>query len=262
MKVKLLSGWSDPGGSTEHHINLTNLLNENGYDCTFYGPHEYHRSKCKSGSIQEGLQAVSPVDIVISHFLKFPKNIRLRKHILSCHETNLFPLKEMDLSQYDLIHYVSNWQRDWHGVNHPYKIIPCPIQKVNWVDPRNNIAGVVGSIDDHKQTHISIERALKEGYSLVKLFGMGDGEYYRKMVKPYVDSGKAQKMNFVRDKEEMYNQVSKVYSSSKRECLPMIQGECFAAGIPFSGLECNMRSESDYEFDDMEILKQWRAILK
>ncbi len=29
-QIKLISGWSNPGGSTIHHINLINLLNENG----------------------------------------------------------------------------------------------------------------------------------------------------------------------------------------------------------------------------------------
>ena len=29
-KVKIVSGWSNPGGSTIHHIGLTNLLNQNG----------------------------------------------------------------------------------------------------------------------------------------------------------------------------------------------------------------------------------------
>ena len=53
MKVKIVSGWSNPGGSTAHHISLTNLLNDNGYDCTFYGPHDWHKDKCKSANIQE-----------------------------------------------------------------------------------------------------------------------------------------------------------------------------------------------------------------
>ena len=41
-----------------------------------------------------------------------------------------------------------------------------------------------------------------------------------------------------------------------------VQGECLRAGIPYFGLECNMRSSDDYEFDDKEILNKWKSILK
>ena len=47
-KVKILSGRSNPGGATIHFIDLCNLLNDNGFDCTFYGPHEWHLGKCRS----------------------------------------------------------------------------------------------------------------------------------------------------------------------------------------------------------------------
>ena len=259
MKVKILSGWSNPGGSTEHHINLTNLLNDNGYDCTFYGPHEWHLDKCKSGKIQECV--IDPSDTIISHYLKIPSEFKVAKHILSCHETNMFPLKQMDLTGYDIIHYVSDWQRKWHDVDYNYSIIPAIIEKISWTDPNNNVAGVVGSMDTHKQTHLSIDRALADGYEKVKVFGnVTDPGYFEREVKPYVDSGKAELMGFV-SKEEMYNQISKVYSSSMRECLPLIQGECLYAGIPFAGLDCNMRSDSDYEFDNQEILNRWKLIL-
>jgi hypothetical protein len=215
--------------------------------------------KCKSGIIKHAI--IDPEDIVITHFLKLPENFKVKKHVLSCHETNLFPLKDMDLSRYHSIHYVSEWQRQWHGVEHPYKVIPAMIDKVEWKDPNNKTAGVVGSIDAHKRTHMSIERALQDGYSAVKLFGVvTDPVYYSNNVEKYVSSGEAKLMGFM-DKMEMYNQVCKVYSSSKRECLPLIQGECLYANIPFEGLECNMRSESDYEFDDSKILSMWEDLL-
>ena len=65
--VKLLSGWSNPGGSTHHHIALTNLLNSKGVECVFYGPHDYHLDKCKSDTLDK-LQ-LGPEHILISHFL-------------------------------------------------------------------------------------------------------------------------------------------------------------------------------------------------
>ena len=34
--VKIVSGYSDKGGSTTAFINLTNFFNDNGIDCTFF----------------------------------------------------------------------------------------------------------------------------------------------------------------------------------------------------------------------------------
>ena len=50
-KIKILTGYSDKGGSTVAFTNLCNLLNSSGYDCTFYGPHTWHLSKSKSDLI-------------------------------------------------------------------------------------------------------------------------------------------------------------------------------------------------------------------
>ena len=46
--IKIITGWSNRGGSTFAFINLTNKLNEYGYETILYGPHEWHLDKCKS----------------------------------------------------------------------------------------------------------------------------------------------------------------------------------------------------------------------
>ena len=51
--VKIISGYSEKGGSTTAFINLTNIFNENGIDCVFYGPHQWHLDKCKSGTFND-----------------------------------------------------------------------------------------------------------------------------------------------------------------------------------------------------------------
>lgn len=56
--VKILSGWSNKGGSTFAFINLTNELNKNGIDTTFYGPHNWHLDKCKSGLLDNTLHLI------------------------------------------------------------------------------------------------------------------------------------------------------------------------------------------------------------
>jgi hypothetical protein len=40
--IKIISGWSNKGGSTIALIALTNALNAEGYETTFYGPHDWH----------------------------------------------------------------------------------------------------------------------------------------------------------------------------------------------------------------------------
>ena len=45
MKIKIISGWSDTGGSTIAHINMCKEFIKAGYDAEFYGPHEWHLHK-------------------------------------------------------------------------------------------------------------------------------------------------------------------------------------------------------------------------
>jgi len=236
--VKILSGWSNPGGSTVHHIALTNLLNSKGVNCTFYGPQDYHLDKCKGEKIDKIL--ITPEDILISHFLNVPNTPGgWRQHILSCHETNLFPLSDLTSDQittYDTIQYVSELQKEWHGVEHNSVIIPPMVEHIKWKDPENNKAGVIGSIDFHKQPHLSIQAALDDGYKKVFLFGdITDLPYFDKEVKPYVERGEAVLMGHESDRNALYGKISCVYHSSLRETYGLVEAECKLAGIPFRG---------------------------
>ena len=259
-KVNILSGYSMAGGSTLHHIALTNLLNEKDIDCTFYGPHPWHTEKCKSGLLNEFKS--SKEDILITHFLDMngPIEEGCKQHILSCHETNLFPLKEKNLTQYDMIQYVSNSQKEWQGIDHPHVVIPPIIDKVEWTAPGRNTAGIVGSLDHHKQVHISIQRALEDGYKRVLVFGpITDSNYFGKHVLPLVDH-RVNILGEVMDKEEMYGSVDAVYHSSKRETFNMVKAECKLAGIPYFGLSS---ADSDGKIlEREEIFELWKKCLK
>ena len=253
MQVKIVSGWSNPGGSTVHHIGLTNLLNENGFDCTFYGPHDWHMDKCKSGHIRDCRLTVH--DTLISHFIQVPTT-NVKKHILSCHETNLFPLQKIPTAGYDVIQYVSNFQREWHGINHPFKIIPPRVEKINWHNPKNDTAGVIGSIDEHKQTHKAVEMALEDGFQKVLLYGqITDLEYYNQRIAVY-DFDVVEVCNHVDDKEAMYGSVEAVYHASKRETYGLVEAECKLAGVPYRGVQNNPEI-----LTDEEILERWKSIL-
>ena len=88
--IKIMTGWSDRGGSTNAFISLTNALNKLGYDATLYGPHTWHLDKCKSALLDNNNLNVGPNDRLIVHFLQLPNRPNAGKVILSCHEKNLY----------------------------------------------------------------------------------------------------------------------------------------------------------------------------
>ena len=63
--IRIVSGWSAPGGSTVAHIELTNLFNNNDIPCKFYGPHDWMLDQCESEQLtQEEIGSLSfPVTI-------------------------------------------------------------------------------------------------------------------------------------------------------------------------------------------------------
>jgi hypothetical protein len=263
-RIKLCSGWSNPGGSTDSHITLTNLLNDNGYDCTFYGPHDYHLDKCKSGRFSEF--SSDPEDIIISHFMRFSETPKCKKHIFSCHEKDIWPINQMvetgrqDLEEYDTLHFVSELQKNWQSVSHRHQTVIPPIAHVvNWTDPGNNVAGVIGSIDRNKQTHISINRALSVGgYETVLIFGeVTDLPYFNEYVRPLLLSGKVIMAGHESDRDALYGQISEVYHSSLSETYGLVEAECRLSGIPFNG-----KSNGQEILSEEEILEKWESILK
>mgnify|MGYP003152505321 CR=1 FL=1 len=255
-KVKIVSSWTNPGGGTVAHINLTNLLNANGFDCTFYGPHEWHLDKCKSEKLDKCL--LGPTDILISHFIQVPEEVNVKRHILYCHEKDIWPLKNISLARYDDIVFVSNSQKEWQDIDRESVIIPPVVNKINWTDPKNNVAGVIGSVDKNKQTHKSIQRALADGYEKVVLFGqINDTPYFYEKVRPLLATGRVVLADHEDDSEAMYGQISEVYHSSLSETYGLVEAECRLAGIPFNG-----KPNGIEVFDDAEILERWKVILK
>ena len=254
-KVKIASSWTHPGGSTVAHINLTNLLNDNGFDCTFYGPHDWHLDKCKSDKIERCL--LGPADVLISHFIQIPEHVRVKKHILYCHEKGIWPLKGISLARYDEVVFVSNSQKEWQDIDRESVIIPPVVDKVIWTDPDNNVAGVIGSIDENKQTHKSIQRALADGYEKVILFGeITDMPYFNDYVSEFVNSGKAILMGHEDERERLYGLVSEVYHSSLSETSGLVEAEWRLSGVPFNG-----KSNAQHVLNKEEILKRWKKIL-
>ncbi|MEM4260958.1 MAG: hypothetical protein QXG00_06990, partial [Candidatus Woesearchaeota archaeon] len=105
--IRIYSGWTNPGGSTVAFINLTNALNEAGYETILMGQQPWPMNKCRFELVQGKIQ-LNPEDILIVHFTnKITSRPPVKKLILSCHEQNIFPLKNINYRVFDKIHYVS-----------------------------------------------------------------------------------------------------------------------------------------------------------
>ena len=256
-KIKIVSGWTNPGGSTTAFINLCNLFNENGIDCTFYGPHDWHIGRCKSGKMDQ-CRVNEEGEIVLVHFLKFPvRPDESKKVILACHDKEIYPVK--DIKQFwDDVVYVSNSQMFWQGVSGT--VIPNVISNLEKSGSKSEVAGVIGSIDRNKNTHESIHRALEDGHSKVVLYGIvTDTEYYEEHVEKYVDSGKAELRMYEDNKQKMYNSLGVVYHSSLSETFNFIKAECDLTGTEYLGLES---SESGAEYwNNEKILEKLKTRL-
>ena len=140
-------------------------MNESGYDATFFAPHDWYKNQCKSGDINKLEEVLNDDSIILWHFCKpKPEFLHKGRHILSLRETNLVDLKQLEregyLKNFEFIHYVSNSQRAWHKVNYPFRIIPEIVSDLHLSPTKSDKAGVIGSIDRHKQTHQSIQRAI------------------------------------------------------------------------------------------------------
>lgn len=260
-RIKILSGWSLPGGSTLAHINLCNMFNKHEIPCVFYGPHPWHISKCNGAFLQSA--DFEPDDIIIYHYLKYKERPPFKKFVLSCHETDLFPLGDMNFGQPDFIHYVSNSQRKWHNVNYPYHIIPNIVADLDKSPLTEKRAGVIGSIDRHKNTHVSIQRALDDGYDEISLFGEAtDKSYFEEKVKPYLEDAELCVIHegHVDSKQEIYDYIDVVYHSSDRETFNLIKAECDKTGVDYRGVES---ADTDAEYwSEEEILGKWLEVLE
>ena len=88
--IKIISGFSSMGGSTEAFINLTNSLNEKGYETCFYGPHEYHLDKCNSKLIKE---------ISFKHRESFSRTVNYLKDMKNAENEDFYSIELYNLQK-------------------------------------------------------------------------------------------------------------------------------------------------------------------
>ena len=110
--IKIVTGYSEKGGSTSAFIDLANELNQRGYETTLYGPHNFHIGKCKSDMLDNII--INEDDILICHFLQLPNRPPAKKVILMCHEKWWFMVG--DVKQYwDTAVFLHDNHREYHS---------------------------------------------------------------------------------------------------------------------------------------------------
>jgi len=257
VKVKIISGWSGPGGSTTVFVNLTNYFNSNGLDCTFYGPQDWHMSRCRSDKLSE--LKLEEDDVLICHYINFAQRPKVKKVLFACHEKWWFDFSKVT-TFWDKAIFLHEEHRNYHSnYQGNSAIIPNIKEELRPSDKSgiDLVAGVIGAIEDRKQTHVSIKRALDDDCEKVLLFGnIQDPGYYHEKVKPLIDDGKAVHSGYAKSKQKMYDSVGRVYHSSKGEVACLVKDECFSTGTKFFGNEETQNTVS--HLSNEEIFSLWK----
>ena len=204
---------------------------------------------------------------MIVHFGHFPKRPKCKRVVLSLHEKELYKIKENQF--WDECVFLNQEHRNYHSnYTGPYRIIPNlreNIKKIPKIYESKYCAGVIGSIDENKQTHISIQRALDDGYKKVYLFGKLASDsisYYEQYVKSLMDKypEKIIYKGFIENKSKMYAMIDAVYLSSLSEVSPLIVDECESTDTKFYGNSVCYYGERSWS--NQEIINAWIDILE
>ena len=256
--IKILSGWSNPGGSTTAFINLCNLFNENGYECTFYGPHQWHLDKCKSDVLQN--VKLTHNDIIIYHFLDaFKQRPPVKQFILSLHEKELYKLSTKPFTIFDKIHFLNKEQKEWHSVTKGIKswfISPNAHDDLKpFEGNKERVAAIIGNVDKNKQVHTSVKRALEDGHKDIRIYGNNhDPAYWNEYIQPLISTGLVKHLGYVNDKQSLYNNITDVYHSSLSENASLVRDECILTNVNFHGNENIVEQEI---WTNKKVLNKW-----
>jgi hypothetical protein len=262
--VKIVSGYSNEGGSTIILINLTNLFNSKGIDTTFYGPGDFHMGKCKSKKLDE--LKLEKNDILLTHFIQLNQRPSVKRVVLASHEKWWFEVANCP-KYFDTVVFNHDEHRNYHSkYDGPYVLIPNPKDVSNPLKPtikpeKDLVAGIIGSIEDRKQTHVSIQKALDDGCEQVLVFGkIGDEAYYKKYCRKYTFHPNVKFIGHTDNKQEMYDSIGRVYHMSLGEVSCLVKDECHYTNTKFFGNEQTEHTVSDLTNDEIFLL--WKDVLK
>ena len=188
------------------------------------------------------------------------------KHILACHETDVFDLRrgaknEINLDNYDKIVFVSESQKEWQGNPNNSIVIPNIIDDLKPIKSKMDppVAAIIGSIDPHKQTHLSIKRAKEDGFEHIDIFGdMTDPMYFHAKIQPLLNRN-VRFLGFCENRQAMYEGLTAVYHSSARETFNFVKFECEKTGVTYNSTKSSDSGAKSWS--DEEIFKAWDSIL-
>lgn len=263
--IKLVSSWTNPGGSTVALIDLCNLFNKHGMHAVLHGTADFPTGKCKYKKIKsiDDLN-ISYTDKVIIHNIIPQSRLPAGKVILSMHEKHSLPIANELASgkkfNFDKIHFITEEQRKWHCIFPDESFVIGNYINLGFtLDGKHptGCAGVIGTIEPRKRTFESVQKAILDGYNKVILFGTGNETYINTIMTAF--RGKVDYRGYEKDKKTIYSSIDKVYHLSRWEIACLVQGECKILGIPFEGSEfC-----PDYPiWSENEVISAWKEQLQ
>lgn len=241
-------------------VELSNAFNRHGVPCTFYSQNEWAKKKTKFVPLSK--LTINPMDRVIQHMMEVSERPICKKLILSCHERSAFPIKDRNITGYDIVRFESNNQMWWHRWAGPSVVIPNLLSGLTPGDrPTEKVAGVIGEVCERKQPHLAIQKALDDGYRVLiyGAYNQDDIEYIQHNVEPLLTRHDVQFKGLEENRQKIYESVSCVYSASKEESACRVQGECEKLGIPFY----NIGNAPSYQiWNEEDIMKKWIEVLE
>ena len=255
MEVKIISGFSGPGGSTIALASLVNILNEGGINAMFYSKLPlWEGMTCKNDKVDNC--KIFKHDSLVLHFFPIKEKLDVKNQIISCHETVVFPMKSLNLA-YDKVHYVSDFQKTWHGIEGT--VIPNSIRRFKPKKKSKKVVGILGSIDLNKRTDTSIRNALQAGHTDIRIYGaVTDPAYFQYAVAPLLSDNVTYR-GVANDMQRVYDQVTHVFHSPLLETFNLVKAECKFAEVTYVGNEGN-DTKAEY-WDDSRIFEAWKKLL-
>ena len=263
--IKIITGHSSYGGSTELLIRLTNVFNENGYECTMYGPHDWFLGRCKGDVISNLKLDDGKSEVIITHLFEYDKRpTGPKKIIYYCHEKWWWKRLDSIYNYWDHVVFSHEDHRNWHSYyKGDYSCIPNPKDETLTYKSKNgveNVAGIIGVIQERKQTHISIQRALDDGCTTIYIFGnIQNQEYFHNYIRPYMKYPQIILYGHIENKQSMYDMIGRVYHSSIGEVACLVKDECEQTGVRFFGSEETTHQVS--KITNKELFTIWKNLI-
>jgi len=252
--IKIITGYSGPGGSTVALKNLCLEFNKRGIECEMYGHNNWFLQFGNSCKPMSQL-SIKQDDKLISHFIGL-KNCKKENVIFSCHEMWWFNFSSVT-NYFNKVQFLTQKQADYHKSIKDYVLIPNVKEEItiSRTEEAENVAGIIGNIDERKDLVSSIERALADGCRKVLIYGqIFNMQYFTNQITPFFGKGVVY-MGYEKSKEKIYSSIDRVYHMSKGEVASLVKDECYTTNTLFFGNESTDNVVSTMSND--EVIAKW-----